>query len=75
MAVATEDEREVEVAVIGCKDSVGLSASGYTDGAFIRLVAFASAVSRYREALTRTCIPSVACTAMNSTERRCARIC
>lgn len=34
---------------------------------------FCSAVSRYRDVLTRTCIQSVACNALHSTQRRCAR--
>ena len=34
---------------------------------------FGSGVARYREILARTCIQSVACNALHSTQRRCAR--
>lgn len=96
MVAATEDGREVQTGAIGREGAVGMSASGYVDTAFTRMVvqlpgralrvdaarfeamvdestAFCSAVSRYRDVLTRTCIQSVACNALHSTQRRCAR--
>ena len=96
MVAVTEDGREVQTGAIGREGAVGISASGYVDTAFTRMLvqlpgralrvdaarfeamvdestAFCSAVSRYRDVLTRTCIQSVACNALHSTQRRCAR--
>lgn len=96
MVAITEDDREVQAGTIGLEGAVGLSASGFVDTAFTRMMVqlpgqavrvseaqfarlndesleFRLGVSRYREVLTRTCIQSVACNALHSTQRRCAR--
>lgn len=96
LVAITEDGSEVQTGAIGREGAVGMSASGYVDTAFTRMVVqlpgravrvdaaqfesmvdesveFCSAVSRYRDVLTRTCIQSVACNALHSTQRRCAR--